>query len=162
MASPTFATLNIQENKSLQKTLLPPTKEDAVAPAGPETDVYLLRGSRLETAQRMFETGCVRASAPNPDCGAPTEEQIIKQVGGYQGGQVAEKLPEFTTSGHWAEVYATNCIIFIRIKRKYLAKGSVSEGGWVCFPEAPCQLIGFMPVKPKVQTGVGGKKLNAD
>jgi hypothetical protein len=162
MASPTFSTLNLQTNTSLRATLPPPTAEEAVASAGPETDVYLLRGSRLETAKRICETGCVRADAPNPDVAAPTEDQIIKQVGGYQGGSSAEKLPEFTTSGHWAEVYATNCIIFIRIKRKYLAKGSVSECGWVCSPQAPCQLIGYLPVKPKVQTGVGGKKLNAD
>jgi hypothetical protein len=109
----------------------------------------------------MLQTGCVKADAPNPNCGCPSNTEVNKQVGGPQGGAI-EKLPEFTADMKVAQTFATDCIVFVRIKRKYLAKGSGSESGWVCYPAAPCHLIGYTPTKFKSFVSTTGKKIIGD
>lgn len=123
----------------------------------------------MVTAKKIFDTGCARADAPNPDCGRPTEKEAISQVGGPRSGQLSEeqkKFPEFTTSLHWAQSYATDCILMIAIQKKYLTKGSVSECGWICYDAAPCQLMGAQPYKgapgKSLVNSATGKKLIAD
>ncbi|MGC2635832.1 MAG: DUF4765 family protein [Acidobacteriaceae bacterium] len=141
------------------------TEED-VKKAADDDEVFVLRGSRLDSAKRMYETGCVRGDKPDPNCGRPTEEEVISQVGGPQSGKEHFKFPEFTTEWHWAQTYATNCIVMIAIKKKYLTKGSVSECGWVCYDAAPCRVAGVEPYKGTANKSLvnskTGKKLIAD
>jgi len=129
----------------------PPTEENKVKTASPEDVVTLWRGTRPETAQRIFSTrtagGYDVSGTPGLEPGAPTEEQAIAQVVGAsgQGFTKGTRLPEYTTSEHWAKNYANGAIVCIDIRRKFLTKGSGSEGGWVMFPEAPIQAFDAKP-----------------
>lgn len=142
--------------------------ENVVENASADTVVYLYRGTRLVSAATMREKGCARGDAVNAGCGRPTEKEVITQVGGYQGGGDYKKYPEFTTSLHWARVYATDCVSLVAIEKKYLTKGSVSECGWVCYDGAPCRLIAAYKYTPPggppktLVNSVTGKKMIAD
>ncbi|MDX1607550.1 MAG: DUF4765 family protein [Candidatus Competibacterales bacterium] len=125
--------------------LPPPTSEKTVEQSGPDAVVCLWRGTRPETARRVEQTktagGYDTSQTPGLVPRAPSEEEVVAQVAGASmgGTQAVKRLPEYTTSQFWARNYATGAILCIAIKRKFLTKGSVSEGGWVMYPEAPVE-----------------------
>jgi hypothetical protein len=149
-----------------------PTAENKVVSASPDEVVTLWRGTRPETAQRIHATrtagGYDTSLTPGLEPGAPSEDAAIAQVVGAsgQGFSGRTRLPEYTTSEHWAMNYANGAIVCIDIRRKFLTKGSGSEGGWVMFPEAPIEAFAAKPhtgtKKVTVVLNKQGKHLLAD
>ncbi|MEV6718018.1 DUF4765 family protein [Lentzea sp. NPDC051208] len=111
--------------------------EGRVKMAKPDDDVVLARGVNERQLQH-----CLTHSS-SPDTVAPTEREARAQVGEYVFGD----LVEFTTNPAVAVRFSTRSasekkyVIVVRIKRKYLAKGSVSEGGWICRNDAPYEVL---------------------
>ncbi len=142
------------------------TKTDVIAEAirtGNHIDVILVRGGS--------DTGCLAAvnnrsaggEPRNADCGAPTLQQMISQVGGAQPGIPQVKLPEFTSvpanSAKWAR---RGGWLVVAINTKYLIAGDAGEKGWICLKNAPLVSANYIP-HPNPVTAPGGKTLpNAD
>lgn len=150
--------------------MLPPDTEDKVTSAPPETSVILWRGTVFGTGfdVRLYDTaGGVEASQIVMETTrAPTEEEAIGQVGGSSAKNInPDKFPEYTTSQRHARQYAAGMIICIKIKRKFLTKGSVSEFGWVALHTAPVEFLDYELygiAKPQLVNPNTGKRIIAD
>lgn len=77
---------------------------------------------------------------------APTEKEAIAQV-----GELAT-LPEFTINSQIARSFGRgNVVAAFKIHKRYLTKGSCTEGGYVSLRQAPIQLLGWQPGAPYVR-----------
>jgi len=112
---------------------MPLSREKEVAEARPDTEVILARGCNK---MQLTELQSRLADASTT---APSEEEACKQVGEMP---VFGSLIEFTTDQGVATRFATGgYIVVVKIARRYLTKGSVSEGGWICKSAAPFEVI---------------------
>lgn len=94
--------------------------------------IYLARGCSYRQLQAL------RRRTIDDTCGAPSDDQAIAQV----AEQVTPDLVEFTANLSVAQRFGRKgWIIVVRINRKYLTRGSVSEQGWVAFTNAPFEII---------------------
>lgn len=99
--------------------------------------VILWRGCGERQLVRSALYGCF-STEPNEEALPPSEEESRKQVG--------EKLnlPEFTSFTEIAEGFGTNKFVAVySIATRYLSKGSLSEGGFICSKDAPVTLVGW-------------------
>lgn len=107
----------------------------------PEMEVILVRGCSAHSGQLAVQNQSAGGHNPDPNCGVPTEEVIVNQVGGAQAGQSLsrEKRPEFTSVPEYSKKWARRGgWLIISIKAKYLVRGDVGQAGWVCQYNAPC------------------------
>lgn len=129
----------ISQNGNLRKLykdpLHPPTNDTRMLRSIPE--VYLWRGCTKEQLMGIATQGSADGiSPPDANAEAPSEEEAKKQVA------EADKLPEFTNVPAKAEQFGRrNFVIVVKIATRYLTRGSVVEGGWVCANNAPVTLI---------------------
>ena len=142
--------------KALEWTKLhlpPPTNVATVQNAGPDTIVILWRGISFRRLAKMITEGSLSGNVPaNADALPPGESDAKSQVGTFQLNQV--KLPEFTTKQTVAVGFGRGgAVVVIAVKRKYLTKGSGSEGGWVGSNDTPFEHLLWKPGEP-------GKRLN--
>ncbi len=108
------------------------TSEDNVASADADSDVILARGLSTMQMRALAQRQTDEATA------APTEDEAIAQVGEMP---CFGTMIEFTTNQTVANQFGTGgYVITVRIKRKYLTKGSVSEAGWICRATAPFEV----------------------
>jgi hypothetical protein len=112
-----------------------PSTEEQVTAAKDEDVVILHRGmggKLLAHLAKDPKTFTLSNEAPNPNIGKPTDEEARAQVGEQAS------LPELTSNPKIAEAFGRdNFVVAIAIKKKYLRKGSGSEGGWIFKREAP-------------------------
>lgn len=108
---------------------------EAAVTEGRAIDVILWRGTSGVCVRDMEVHKCASGTVCSPDVGRPTDAQAREQVG--KGG----KLPEFTTSNGLSGYSFLHWLVVVRINTKYLARGSGSENGWVCLPEAPIDVL---------------------
>lgn len=124
-----------------------------------ETVVTLIRGGSQDGCMRAMNQMSAGGQPPNPNCGRPSNDQAVSQVGGSQVGRPQQKLPEFTAnirkSMNWAR---RGGWLVVKIKAKYLTLGDVGQSGWVCFHNAPLQWAQFVPHPDPIT----GRVLNAD
>lgn len=120
---------------------LPPMSTEAeVSGAGAEEFVRLWRGTNVGRAESIQSKRTAGGSDVDIDCGTPTEADILAAVGGRQPGQgttTRKVTVEYTTNERIAKHFAAGAIVCINIKKKYLTKGSGTEGGWCVYPSAP-------------------------
>jgi hypothetical protein len=134
------------------------TAEDlAVMNADSEEDVYLTRGV-TPTQRKYLDTAIIRGSfisfekmLAKPDEQAqstvtrPAEAHADDYVGQRRTAEAA-KLIEFSTKANIADLFAGEArygyVFTIRIKRKYLTKGSSgSESGWIADQDAAFDIV---------------------
>lgn len=112
--------------------------KQAVESGAANTFVTLVRGASTQGGTQAAASNSAGGVAPDPNCGRPSEESAVSQVGGSQPGKAQEKLPEFTCKPEYSVKWARRGgWLVIRINAKYLVKGDVGQEGWVCKPEAP-------------------------
>ena len=102
-------------------------------PVNSHQSVYLARGLSNVQLQQL-EGRDVDFMA-----GSPSEEEAIAQVGesAFDG-----RLVEFTANRTIAEAFGSKgWVIVVKIRRKYLTRGSTSECGWVAYMNAPFEII---------------------
>lgn len=105
-----------------------------------DTRVTVFRGCTGEQLIRMA-TG-----QPNPSVTNPTKDEARNQVAELALAHVPieERLVEFSTDLEIAEGFGTGQFVaVVQIDAKYLTKGSGTEDGWVAYPSAPCEIIGW-------------------
>lgn len=121
----------------------------------PTKIVTLVRGTSTTSALAAMHAMSAGGDAQNAGCGAPTESQIISQVGGSQPGKPQEKLPEFTSVPGNAEKWAKRGgFLMVQIRAKYLGRGDVGQNGWVCLKEAPLEGANFIGHPNPVAIGI--------
>lgn len=132
----------IKEDKALQQLLLDtynPKLPKAEGPSSshPET-VIVWRGCRADQLVKIARTSTAGGAALNADIPPPSEKEARSQVG------ESASIPEFTFASQVAERFGRgNFVIACEIHVKYLAKGSSSEQGVVCSPQAPVKILGW-------------------
>ncbi len=142
------------------------TKTDVVAEAlrsGNHKDVVLVRGGSATGCAAAVNASSAGGEPANVNCGAPTLQQMISQVGGSQPGIPQEKLPEFTSVPANATKWARRGgWLVVKINTRYLIAGDAGESGWICLKNAPLVFAQFLP-HPEPLTAEEGKAfLNAD
>lgn len=111
--------------------------EGRVKLAKPDDDLVLARGVN----ERQLPLCLTHPS--DAETTAPSDKEAMAQVGEHVFGE----LVEFTTNAAIAVQFSTRSaaekkyVIVVRIKRRYLTKGSGSEGGWICRKEAPYEVL---------------------
>lgn len=143
------------------------TKTDVVAEAlrsGNHKDVVLVRGGSATGCAAAVNASSAGGEPANADCGVPTLQQMISQVGGSQPGIPQEKLPEFTSvpanSAKWAR---RGGWLVVKINTKYLIAGDAGEKGWICLKNAPLISAHYLPHPKPLPVEEGKKALpNAD
>lgn len=148
---------------SLASKFPPPVGEKWLAKVKDgEQIVTLWRGGWVGLVDALKDEMSAGGLTADDDVKAPSDDDVKKQVGGSQPGVKTLKVPEFTTNPTVAWSFSgtkDSCLIAIAIKRKYLTKGSVVEGGWCCHGSAPIVGIDIHEGKmPKAKN----KTLNAD
>lgn len=151
-----------------------PTPYSTVRDADGENIMTLWRGTVAPTAQRiaqfMTADGYDTSATPGLTPGAPTDNEAIQQVMGFSGQnpRLLPKFPEYTCNQGIALGFATGAVVCIKIKRKYLTAGSVSEQGWVAYHEAPVEKVVWEPRTSANGSATGllnnktGKRIFAD
>lgn len=108
--------------------------------AAGETEVVLCRGTIGPQAENIinFKTGGgVEGADPNV---LPVSEEIARQQ--VRGGRV---VPEYTSDLSVADRFSRgHHLVIIKVKAKYLTRGSVSESGWVMPHTAPVEPVGII------------------
>ncbi|MEV7418366.1 DUF4765 family protein [Streptomyces sp. NPDC089919] len=97
--------------------------------------VCLARGLRPDQVRKLV------AGGKDADTTRPTEQQARDQVGEKE----SPDLVEFTSRAEIALQFAGrgkgNYVVAVEIEARYLEKGSVAEGGWVCRATAPVKVL---------------------
>ncbi|MFY0635069.1 MAG: DUF4765 family protein [Vannielia sp.] len=117
--------------------------ESTVSSAKPEDLVLLVRGTGMHRVTAVQKAMSANGDEANEDTPAPDESAVVSQVGGSQSGVTRTKLPEYTTRVDIAENFAKGAILCIAVRRKYLTKGSGTEGGWAVLGTAPVEGVDF-------------------
>ena len=105
---------------------------------------FFWRGCTPEQLLAIISTDSAGGLLPNPETLQPKEEFVRLQVKGDKD-KPEGTLPEFSTSPQIAITYSTGSYIaVVKIELKYLLKGSVSEFGMACNPDAPVKLVKWM------------------
>lgn len=103
-----------------------------------EKIVVLWRGCRADKLVKMVENHSAGGVPFNKDAEAPTEAQAKDQV-----GELAS-FPEFTADPRIAQQFSKGIVVAaFAIPKRYLAKGSRSESGFICKADAPVRLIAW-------------------
>lgn len=109
------------------------------------TVVTLAMGCSFKKAIAALNTMSAGGQQANRNCARPKERQAVSQVGGYQGGKIIEKYPEFTDNPQntlkWAR---RGGWLVVKIRAKYLVLGDVGQSGWVCLHSAPLEWGSFI------------------
>lgn len=121
------------------------SSESTVASADPEDVVLVVRGTGIHRKDAISAAKSANGDPADPETPAPGEAGVISQVGGSQQGKTRTKVPEYTTRVDIAENFAHGAIIGVAIKRKYLTKGSGTEGGWAVNGSAPIEEMVWQP-----------------
>ena len=124
-------------NEAIKYKLTQPTRESEVAEAvcqGLDVDVVLWRGTTAERVAHIEKNGSAGGIAPEYDTKPPGEASVRTQVA------FGSSLPEFTTNPNLGFSFR-HWLVVVFINSQYLAKGSGSEGGWVCNASAPVMVI---------------------
>lgn len=131
---------------------------------GHHIDVCLVRGGDRDGCLQALNTASAGGEPANEECGAPTLQQVISQVGGSQQGAPQEKLPEFTSVAQNSAAWARRGGWFlIKINTRYLAAGDGGQKGWICLKTAPLLRAKFIPhPNPIILTGGARALPNAD
>lgn len=117
--------------------LTAPTAEATVKLAvegGKDIPVILWRGTTGPSATEMAAFGCAKGTRKDTGTARPTEAQRKEQVA------VGRAFPEFTTKKDLSFSFK-HYLVVVRVSAKYLARGSVTEQGWVCQPTAPVEVL---------------------
>ncbi|MFE1879841.1 eCIS core domain-containing protein [Streptomyces diastatochromogenes] len=139
---------------ALQDPPLELSAEDHIAglPEDSEQEVYLKRG--VTPAQRLhLQREVIRGSfvslqkilrTPDENAAKPDSEDVTGYVNQARNERTAE-LIEFSTNAktatHFASEARLGLVLTVRIKRKYLAKGSSGEFGWIAKQGAPYDIV---------------------
>ncbi|RYJ29061.1 hypothetical protein CU044_2154 [Streptomyces sp. L-9-10] len=149
-----------EDDLSAQEKQLPAlTSESAVAAAvaaGGETVVTLCRGEDMPKIRAMQQQSSAGGAASDSATPAPTAEQAAAQLAR------GRRYPEFTTSRYTARQFSRQGprgVVVVRIKAKYLIKGSEPEDGWVALHSAPVEVIAV--VDRSKGKSASGKAVNA-
>ena len=131
-----------------------PSAEDHVAglPENSEEEVYLVRGVS-PTQKKHLEKDMIRGSfisfskmlqKADASAGKPAREHAEGYVNQTRDDETA-KLVEFSTDPTIAKVFSEEArfayLLTVRIKRKYLIKGSFGEKGWIAKQSAPFEIV---------------------
>ncbi|EBA3345220.1 DUF4765 family protein, partial [Salmonella enterica] len=149
--------LDISDDSPLLEDMLPslseelyPTSEENVQSiykklqsgdtAAGETEVVLCRGTtgpQAENIVKLKTAGGVEGADPNV---LPVSEETARlQV---RNGRV---VPEYTTDLSVADRFSReHYLIIVKVKAKYITRGSVSESGWVMPHTAPVEPVGII------------------
>ncbi|MGW7255834.1 DUF4765 family protein [Streptomyces sp. NPDC054834] len=134
-----------EDDLSAQETQLPAATSDsaveAAVEAGGETVVTLYRGDDMARIRAMAEHNSAGGATPDANTPAPTEAQAGAQV---SRGRL---YPEFTADRYIARQFSrqgARGVVVVRIKAKYLTRGSESEEGWVALPGAPVEVVAIV------------------
>lgn len=113
------------------------TPESDVPDTDPDTEVYLARGCS------QMQLRSLQGNIGDPNSTAPTEKEAKAQVG---EDPCFGLLIEFTTDPSVAMRFGTGgYVVVVKIKRKYLVRGSVSECGWIARSSAPLEILASKP-----------------
>ncbi|AKT38225.1 uncharacterized protein CMC5_023680 [Chondromyces crocatus] len=109
------------------------SSESEVEAASGDDTVTLGRGCN------SIQLNALRGRVGDDATTAPTDMEARMQVGEVP---VFGELIEFTTDPAVARRFGTGgYVITVKIQKKYLTKGSVSEGGWICRKHAPFTVV---------------------
>ena len=105
-----------------------PTKEAQIVTASPETIVTLWRGTTVEIKDAVLSNRSAGGSAREHGTGAPSEDAVRGYVGGFSGSAqlnaAKDTVTEYTSDTRVAMQFARGALLIVKIKRKYLTKGS--------------------------------------
>lgn len=121
--------------------LTPPTEETNVQNKKESKDggyVILWRGTGYNEIEKMVEASSAGGKSANANVGVPTQGQVKEQVQKAKGDKIEFSSQEGIAEGF---SYKNGGLAVVKIHTKYLIKGSVSEGGWVCDPSAPVEVL---------------------
>lgn len=131
------------------------SSEQIVEAAEPESWVTLARGTNSsdETQQVRDNKTSGGSSSARSDGSAPSNQTAVNVVAfeaapwarpPSQSSQPssAANTVEYTTDMQIAQHFGRRGdVVIIKIQRKYLVKGSVTESGWICFKDAPVEVL---------------------
>lgn len=122
---------------AVKPRLTPPTADGEVAMAvqsNQHRQVVLWRGTTREQVQHMVRVGCVAGPAPDPAATRPSSAQAHRQV------RAGRTCPEFSTRSDLSFSFGHHLAV-VQIDSRYLQRGSEDEGGWICHPDAPLEVL---------------------
>lgn len=154
-----------RSSRSDRRSQNPPTltSERSIHAAEPDHWVTLARGANsLIEAQGIQDNETAGASSSARSDGLAPSNQTAIDVVAFEAAPWARSQPQTSQPGSAANTveYTTNLqiaqqfgrrggVVVIKIQRKYLVKGSTTENGWICFKDAPVEVLAYQSI-PKV------------
>jgi ribosomal protein S18 acetylase RimI-like enzyme len=143
------------EKKPQTQSRLTTSTESQVASADPEEYVILIHGCHSsEQLDAIVGHSTAGGATPARDDGqAPSEAQAVEQVkfegapwattGARQAARRQTNDVEYTTDASTAIRFGMSRggVVVVKIQKKYLNKGSGTENGWICFKDAPVEVL---------------------
>lgn len=135
------------EHDSLLPLLTSSTK---IKEAGKEDYVKLARGMHsMKEYESVLKNKSAGGRKVNPNVAAPTTEMVVATVGmdetipliDQESREKRKNWVEYTNDLNIAEQFNRGGIVIVKIKKKYLTEGSISENGWVIRDEAPVTIL---------------------
>lgn len=121
---------------SLHPTPLEEALKMVIIPQRGEELVTLVRGTSKLPVEMMAANGSAGGEPANALVGRPTVDQVKTQVG------KGSFLPEFSTDIKIGDAFSRNrYLVVVRIKAKYLTRGSKVEEGFVANKSAPIEIL---------------------
>lgn len=118
-----------------------PTKEKNIVNAEGSEIITLWRGTTKDIKNSIVKNGSAGGNPKDLAASAPSKDHVTAYVGGFSGdsqiNQLKDDVSEYTSNPQIAMNFSRGSLVVIKIRRKFLTKGSVSEDGWLVKRSAP-------------------------